>query len=160
MLDYCIQLCQTVVHSRRFRHEVLKVLVQLYQNLNELTDFISVCQCLVFLDDAQKVADILDKLLKSDLVESFCSIFFVYHSLLLFAHFLRVFQLMAYQVAFDLSENQNQSFLLRVSKALPETQKPVRFLALLLVIDVSLLKNDDASRLRRMTIATRLTWRS
>ena len=44
-----------------FLQQVLRLLVRLYMNL-KVPDYINVCQCLIFLDDTQAVADILDKL--------------------------------------------------------------------------------------------------
>jgi len=98
MLEYCFEVCHTVVNNRDFRQQVLRVLVELYKGLDE-PDYISMCQCLLFLDDHTAVAAVLDSLLQND-------------------------PLMAYQVAFDLSENQNQPFLLRVVEALPVLEAP------------------------------------
>lgn len=96
MLEYCFGVCHRVISNRDFRRQVLRVLVELYKGL-ETPDYISMCQCLLFLDDSDAVAATLDSLLKTD-------------------------QLMAFQVAFDLYENQNQPFLLRVAKALPASE--------------------------------------
>jgi hypothetical protein len=57
------------------------------------------CQCLIFLDDAQSVADILDKLVRSDDDST----------------------LMAFQIAFDLYESATQNFLNRVLLAIKVT---------------------------------------
>lgn len=95
-LGYCVELCQTAVPSRAFRSEVLRVIVQLYHDLPN-PDYTAICQCLLFLDDAAGIASILDSLLKSD-GEKF---------------------LIAFQIGFELSENENQPLLLRVIQALP-----------------------------------------
>ncbi|XP_027049051.1 26S proteasome non-ATPase regulatory subunit 1-like [Pocillopora damicornis] len=63
-------------------------------------DFISVCQCFIFLDDAQGVADILEKLIKDNEKDQ---------------------TLMAYQIAFDLYEGATQQFLSSVTSALKAT---------------------------------------
>ncbi len=95
MLSYCYQLCKTVVQSRRYRNQLLTILVGLYKGL-EVPDYLSMCQCLLFLNDSDSVAVCLDKLIRGDTKSA----------------------VMAYQVAFDLNENQNQPFLLRVRKRL------------------------------------------
>ncbi|XP_015761098.1 PREDICTED: 26S proteasome non-ATPase regulatory subunit 1-like [Acropora digitifera] len=65
MLSYSLSVCMSLIQSRQFRNKVLRVLVQLYLNLGT-PDFISVCQCFIFLDDPQGVADILEKLIKDN----------------------------------------------------------------------------------------------
>ena len=57
-------------------------------------------QCLIFLDDPQAVAEILEKLLKCDSA---------------------VTALMAYQIGFDLYESATQQFLKRIQDALRNT---------------------------------------
>eukprot|EP00954_Amorphochlora_amoebiformis_P010347 808389-Amorphochlora_amoeboformis.AAC.1 len=104
MLAYTLELCKTVVHNRTYRFKILNVLVQLYKGLN-IPDYLNMCQCLLFLNDPEEVAKTLDKLIRGDANDA----------------------VMAYQVAFDLNENQNQPFLLRVVKKLSpeeETKKP------------------------------------
>eukprot|EP00742_Colponemidia_sp_Colp-10_P001792 GILJ01001916.1.p1 GENE.GILJ01001916.1~~GILJ01001916.1.p1 ORF type:complete len:980 (-),score=200.10 GILJ01001916.1:129-3032(-) len=96
MLAYCFDIAQTVVTSREFRRQVLQVLVKLYRSRPN-PDYINVCQCLFFLDDAAAVAEILTQLIQTP--EG---------------------ALMACQIAFDLDENENQQFTMEVSKRLPE----------------------------------------
>ena len=67
MLSYSVKVCMTLIQSRQFRNTILRVLVELYLGLST-PDFINVCQCLIFLDDPQAVADILEKLIKGDQV--------------------------------------------------------------------------------------------
>eukprot|EP00959_Pyramimonas_sp_CCMP1952_P458203 9476240-Pyramimonas_sp.AAC.2 len=73
--------------------QVLRVLVELYQSGSTTPDYISVCTCLMFLDDHDAVADILDKLISGNDEDT----------------------LLAYQIGFDLCENEIQQFLLKVS---------------------------------------------
>jgi len=101
MLAYCYEQAQKTVVSRTFREEVLRKLVQIYSGL-DVPDYINMCQCLLFLDDSNAVAQTLDNLLKT-----------------------ADGSLMAYQVAFDLCDNENQAFLDRVSEALPKLPAPV-----------------------------------
>ena len=98
MLSYSVKVCMSLIQNRQFRNEVLRVLVKLYLGL-ATADYINVCQCLIFLDDPQAVADILEKLIKGD-EDSI---------------------LMAYQIAFDLYESATQQFLQRIQNALRAT---------------------------------------
>ncbi|XP_077988315.1 26S proteasome non-ATPase regulatory subunit 1-like [Glandiceps talaboti] len=95
MLAYSIKVCMSLIQNRQFRNTVLKVLVNLYLSL-DIPDYINVCQCFIFLDDPQAVADILEKLLK-DTEDT---------------------TLMAYQIGFDLYESATQKFSSRVQAAL------------------------------------------
>ncbi|MCO5552254.1 hypothetical protein L7F22_005766 [Adiantum nelumboides] len=97
MLTYCMSISQTFVNRREYRHEVLKILVKIYQSLPS-PDYLSISQCLMFLDDPGTVASILEILLKGD----------------------KDANLLGYQVAFDLYENERQPFLLKVRDHLPE----------------------------------------
>lgn len=101
MLSYCFDISQSTaaIASREFRGELLSVLVELYRGL-ENPDYINVCQCLLFLDQPLAVAEVLEKLCAKDGKNDDGV-------------------LLAYQIAFDLGENQNQPFLLKVSQALP-----------------------------------------
>jgi len=96
MLSYAFRVCMSLIENRQFRDEVLRILVRLYRNL-EKPDYINMIQCLIFLDDAKSVADILDKLTKSEKSED---------------------ALMGYQIAFDLYESGTQQFLIRVIQAI------------------------------------------
>lgn len=95
MLSYCLRVCLTFVDNHQFRHDVLRILVRLYQNL-KVPDYISITQCCIFLDDPQTVAEILKKLSKGELEDT----------------------LMAYQIAFDLYESATQHFLTRILEIL------------------------------------------
>ncbi|KAI5069483.1 hypothetical protein GOP47_0015784 [Adiantum capillus-veneris] len=99
MLTYCMSISQTFVNQRKYRHEVLKILVKIYQSLPS-PDYLSISQCLMFLDDPGTVASMLEILLKGD----------------------KDANLLGYQVAFDLYENERQPFLLKVRDHLPEAR--------------------------------------
>lgn len=88
----------SLIPNRGFRNTVLRTLVGLYRGL-AIPDYVNMCQCLIFLDDPQSVAEILDKLVQGQ-EES---------------------QLMAYQIAFDLYESATQKYLGRVLEALRAT---------------------------------------
>lgn len=99
MLSYAFRVCMSLIENRKFRDEVLRILLRLYRNL-EKPDYINMIQCLIFLDDAKSVADILDKLTKSEKSED---------------------TLMAYQIAFDLYESGTQQFLIRVIQSIRQS---------------------------------------
>ena len=101
MLSYCFELAPTVIHSRDFRQRVFRELADIYKS-KEVPNYISICQCLLYLDDAQSIATILEGLLKKDNCDDW---------------------LMAYQVAYELSEHENQPFLLRVISGLPAVEE-------------------------------------
>ncbi|XP_068175159.1 26S proteasome non-ATPase regulatory subunit 1 [Antennarius striatus] len=100
LLAYSLKVCMSLMQNKKFRNEVLRVLVKLYMNL-EKPDFINVCQCLIFLDDPQAVSDILEKLVKEDNL------------------------LMAYQICFDLYESASQQFLSSVIQNLRTIGTPI-----------------------------------
>ncbi|XP_044499450.1 26S proteasome non-ATPase regulatory subunit 1 homolog A [Mangifera indica] len=96
-LSYCINVSHSFVNRREYRHEVLRLLVKVYQMLPS-PDYLSICQCLMFLDEPEGVVSILEKLLHSENKDD---------------------ALLAFQIAFDLVENEHQAFLLNVRDHLP-----------------------------------------
>ncbi|KAJ8755384.1 hypothetical protein K2173_019182 [Erythroxylum novogranatense] len=104
-LSYCINVSHSFVNLREYRREVLRLLVNVYQKLPS-PDFLSICQCLMFLDEPEGVANILEKLLRSGNRDE---------------------ALLAFQIAFDLVENEHQAFLLNVRDRLsaPKLQPPI-----------------------------------
>ncbi|PRQ35975.1 putative 26S proteasome regulatory complex, non-ATPase subcomplex, Rpn2/Psmd1 subunit [Rosa chinensis] len=107
-LSYCINVSHSYINLREYRREVLRLLVRVYQKLPS-PDYLSICQCLMFLDEPEGVATILEKLLRSENKED---------------------ALLAFQIAFDLVENEHQAFLLNVRNRLPapktKTSEPVQ----------------------------------
>ncbi|KAL6333019.1 hypothetical protein AAG906_020039 [Vitis piasezkii] len=101
-LSYCINISHSFVNRREYRREVLRCLVKVYQKLPS-PDYLSICQCLMFLDEPEGVASILEKLLRSENKDD---------------------ALLAFQIAFDLVENEHQAFLLNVRDRLsnPKSQ--------------------------------------
>ncbi|CAH8256564.1 unnamed protein product [Arabidopsis lyrata] len=98
-LSYCINVSHSFINRREYRFEVLRLLVNVYQKLT-CPDYLSICQCLMFLDEPQGVASILEKLLRSEDKDD---------------------ALLALQIAFDLVENEHQAFLMSVRDSLPMT---------------------------------------
>ncbi|KAG4131319.1 hypothetical protein ERO13_D09G198500v2 [Gossypium hirsutum] len=91
-LAYSINVSHSFVYRREYRQEVLRLLVKVYEKLPS-PDYLSICQCLMFLDEPGGVANILERLLRSENKED---------------------ALLAFQIAFDLVENEHQAFLLNV----------------------------------------------
>ena len=54
----------TLISHRGFRNEVLRILARLYST-QSTADHFGVCQCFIFLDDAQAASDVVVKLLKN-----------------------------------------------------------------------------------------------
>jgi len=100
MLAYGFRVAMTLINQRTFRDQILRSLVGLYRGLPH-PDYVNMCQCLIFLDDAVEAAKLLERLSR-DSQEN---------------------QLMAYQIAFDLYESATQNFLTRVLNELKRTQK-------------------------------------
>lgn len=108
-LAYCMNVSHAFVNRREYRREVLLLLVKVYQDLAS-PDYLNICQCLMFLDQPEGVANILEKLLRSENKDD---------------------AMMAFQIAFDLIENEHQAFLLSVRDRLsspklkPEQPVPI-----------------------------------
>ncbi|XP_022903059.1 26S proteasome non-ATPase regulatory subunit 1-like [Onthophagus taurus] len=95
MLNYAFDVTLNLIPNLKFRNTVLRCLVNLYQGL-ETPDYVNMCQCFIFLDDAASVASILDKLIQEK----------------------EQSKLMAYQISFDLYESATQQYLERVFNTL------------------------------------------
>ncbi|CAG8526274.1 17299_t:CDS:10 [Acaulospora morrowiae] len=99
LLSYVLEVSMTLVLNLDFRNKVLRLLVKLYQNLEE-PDYVSISQCFVHLNDPISASKMLQDLVnKGD----------------------EFYLLMAYQIAFDLEENATQEFLQKVVSELPVT---------------------------------------
>ncbi|CAG8546793.1 14325_t:CDS:10 [Funneliformis mosseae] len=97
LLAYVLEVSMTLVLNLDFRNEVLRLLVKLYQNL-ENPDYVSISQCFVHLNNPIEAANLLkDLVTKGD----------------------EYYLLMAYQIAFDLEDNATQEFLQKVVSDLP-----------------------------------------
>ncbi|CAM8915188.1 unnamed protein product [Rhodiola kirilowii] len=100
-LSYCINVSHSFVNRREYRQEVLRLLVKVYEKPSS-PDYLSICQCLMFLDEPKGVSSILEKLLRSENKDD---------------------ALMAFQIAFDLIENEHQAFLINVRDHLPSPKQ-------------------------------------
>jgi 26S proteasome regulatory subunit N2 len=95
MLDYSFKVCLSMIQSREFRNQVLECLVKIYLSFKD-PNYVSICQCYIFLDDTQAVAKLLLHLIKGSNAD----------------------HLVAYQIAFDMYEGATQHFLSEVAEVL------------------------------------------
>uniref|UniRef100_M4BF93 Uncharacterized protein n=1 Tax=Hyaloperonospora arabidopsidis (strain Emoy2) TaxID=559515 RepID=M4BF93_HYAAE len=95
-LSYCFEICKTVVSNRHFRLKVFGVMLEVYRS-RPTQDHVSLCQVLQMLDNHMEVSKILEQLVRG--TDRDC--------------------LIAFQVVFDLNENENQKFLMNVYHSLP-----------------------------------------
>ena len=100
MLQYAFDVCRSLVTDRAFRRKVLETIVSVHMKAEE-RDHICLSHCLQALDKPTDVADMLQGLLTSGDEKQ---------------------HLLAYQVAFDLCENENQQFLINVDASLKEVE--------------------------------------
>lgn len=92
-ISYAYKITLSLVQNRKFKNAILTLLVKLYSNMPN-PDYVNVVQCLIYLDEPEQVAVVLENLIKSD----DC--------------------LMAYQLGLDLYESATQQFLLKVKNLL------------------------------------------
>ena len=90
-LSYSMKVCTSLVSVREFRQHVLQLLAKMYASSDE-PNYLNMCQCLFLLEDASAIAAVLSKLIAGEESE----------------------QLLAYQIAFSLFENDVQPLLNKV----------------------------------------------
>jgi len=83
----------SLIQNRKFRNAILKLLVKIYSNLPN-PDYVNVVQCLIYLDEPEQVALVLENLIRADNC------------------------LMAFQLGLDLYESATQQFLLKIKNLL------------------------------------------
>ena len=98
MLSYAFRVVMNFQQSRSFRGELLRNLIQLYKKSTK-PDYVQMVQNLIFLDDPEEVASILESLSQGSTEDV----------------------LMAYQIAFDLYESATQQFVNKVLNAVRKT---------------------------------------
>ncbi|KAI9885441.1 MAG: Protoheme IX farnesyltransferase, mitochondrial [Watsoniomyces obsoletus] len=103
LLEYLLQLCMTVVQERALRNEILKLILEIH-TLPGISqpDYFAIARCVVYLDEHELAADILERLVNDGDASSLAK---------------------AYQIAFDLFDNSTQEFLAKVRKVLPEAKE-------------------------------------
>jgi len=102
MLMHCFNLCETVINSRTFRDELLRLIVKLFETTDD-QNYNAICRCYFYLDDTKPISDILWTLINCDATEDANS----------------KKELSAYQIAFDLTEYQNDAFLRGIFNNIP-----------------------------------------
>lgn len=97
MLSYTYTIAQNIVKNKNFRQDILQLLLRIYETREHSADFdpYKIAKCQFFLNVPEATAIFLTKLLKSE------------------NEYLR-----AYQIAFDIIENENQIFLNTVAQHL------------------------------------------
>jgi len=106
-LNYCFDCVQTLVANRGYRIQVLKLIAELH-GVEDKPDQVAIARCLSFIDDAEGVASCLKKLVKSSLDNPASND-----------------QLIAYQIAFDIYDNDNATFTARIASLLPIPEGPL-----------------------------------
>ena len=92
-INYAYKITLSLIQNRKFRNAILRLLVRIYSNLST-PDYVNVVQCLIYLDEPEQVASVLETLVRGSNA------------------------LMAYQLGFDLYESATQQFLLKVRQLL------------------------------------------
>ena len=92
-ISYAYKITLSLIQNRKFRNAILKLLVKINTNLPN-TDYVNLVQCLIYLDEPEHVANVLENLIRSNNY------------------------LMAYQLGLDLYESATQQFLLKVKNLL------------------------------------------
>ena len=92
-ISYAYKITLSLIQNRKFRNAILKLLVKIYSNLAN-PDYVNVVQCLIYLNEPEQVANVLESLVRQGNV------------------------LMAYQLGLDLYENATQQFLANVKNLL------------------------------------------
>merc|ERR1711981_290373 len=93
MIDYVCKICLTVIEESALLKKILLLLVKISKEQTN-PNYINVCSCLVHLDNAAMVAEIIRTLCTSSNPDD---------------------KLVGYQIAFDLYETANQGFMKRVA---------------------------------------------
>ncbi len=96
IMKYTLDVCQCLVSRGETRQGVFRLLVAMHREQPQ-PDFAAMCVCLQFLDEAEDVARILEELIRGEEDQA----------------------LLAFQIALDIVESENQRFTLSVSNALP-----------------------------------------
>lgn len=91
MLEYCFEICMKQVANRDFRHSVFQLLVQIYTESQPA--YVHIVKILIFLNDGPRIGKILRLLVEGSEPES----------------------LLAFQLAFDLSDSATQELIDAVS---------------------------------------------
>ena len=98
IMDYVLDICMDVVQEQGFRNEILDLILDLLTD-NSVPEYFSIAKCIVYLNEHEKAAETLKKLVRKEESKSLA---------------------IAYQIAFDMYDNSTQEFLKKVRKLLPD----------------------------------------
>jgi len=98
LMEYVLDICMGVVQERSLRTEILKLILDLLNDI-PTPDYFSIAKCVVYLNQDEEASTMLKKLVSRGDQASLS---------------------IAYQIAFDLYDNGTQEFLGKVRDALPE----------------------------------------
>jgi len=102
LMEYVLGICMDVVQERSFRTEILRLILDLLEDIPN-PDYFAIAKCVVYLDSDEEASTMLRQLIaKGD--QNATAI--------------------AYQIAFDLYDNGTQEFLAKVLKSLPSGEPP------------------------------------
>ncbi|CBF85394.1 hypothetical protein AN1700.2 [Aspergillus nidulans FGSC A4] len=98
LMEYVLDICMGVVQERGFRNEILKLILEL---LNEIPspDYFAIAKCVVYLNEHSMASVILRQLVEKGDARSLA---------------------VAYQISFDLYDNSTQEFLQKVHQEISE----------------------------------------
>lgn len=98
LMDYVLDICMSVVQERGLRNEILKVILELLNDIPS-PDYFAIAKCVVYLDQHSLASNILRQLIEKGDARSLA---------------------VAYQISFDLYDNSTQEFLRKVREELAE----------------------------------------
>ena len=117
-MEYVLDICMGVVQERGLRTEILKLILDLLNDI-PTPDYFSIAKCVVYLNQDEEASTMLKKLVVCVSQKKKGS-----KSVTLSANLMQekddyISTAIAYQVAFDLYDNGTQEFLAKVIKDLP-----------------------------------------
>ena len=98
LLEYLLEICMDIVQERSLRNELLRLILDLLQDIPS-PDYFAIAKCIVYLNQDAMACEMLVRLVKKADPKSLA---------------------VAYQIAFDLYDNSTQEFLKKVREGLPK----------------------------------------
>ncbi|KAH7353992.1 26S proteasome regulatory subunit rpn2 [Plectosphaerella cucumerina] len=102
LMEYALGICMDVVQERGFRTEILRLILDLLNDIPN-PDYFAIAKCVVYLNSDEEASQMLKHLVNSEDRKSVT---------------------IAYQIAFDLYDNGTQEFLGKVISSLPSGEAP------------------------------------
>lgn len=101
LMEYVLDLCMNVVQELGLRNEILKLILELLNDIPS-PDYFAIAKCVVYLNQHAMASNMVKQLIQQGQGRSLA---------------------IAYQLSFDLYENGTQEFLQKVMEELPETEE-------------------------------------